>query len=1738
MEELPIQPPTWTGSYGTLDWNADGTYSYTLNNANPTVQSLAAGETLTDSFTYTISDGNGGTDTATLIITVNGTNDGPAAVDDANSVTEDTTPNPVSGDLLTNDSDPDTNDSLTVTEVGGVTDPATDLTGSYGTLDWNADGTYSYTLDNANPTVQSLAAGETLTDSFTYTISDGNGGTDTATLIITVNGTNDGPAAVDDANSVTEDTTPNPVSGDLLTNDSDPDTNDSLTVTEVDGVTDPATDIAGSYGTLDWNSDGTYSYTLDNSNLAVHALADGESLTESFTYSISDGNGGTDTATLIITINGSNDGPTAVDDANSVAEDMAPNPVSGDLLTNDVDPDTNDSLLVTEVDGVTDPATNLTGSYGVLDWNADGTYSYTLDNANPAVQALAVGETLTDSFTYTISDGNGGTDTATLVVTINGSNDGPTAIDDTNAVTEDTTPNPVSGDLLANDSDPDTNDSLTVTEVGGVTDPATDLTGSYGVLDWNTDGTYSYTLDNSNLAVHALADGETLTDSFTYTIDDGNGGTDTATLNITIHGTNDGPSAVDDANSVSEDIAPNPVSGDLLANDSDPDNNDSLTVTEVGGVNDPATDVTGSYGTLDWNADGTYSYTLNNANPAVQSLAAGETLTDSFTYTISDGNGGTDTATLIITINGSNDGPTAVDDSNSVTEDSAPNPVSGGLLANDSDPDTSDSLSVAEIDGVTDPATDVTGSYGVLDWNTDGTYSYTLDNSNLAVHALADGETLTESFTYSISDGNGGTDIATLTITINGTNDGPAAVDDANSVAEDTAPNPVSGDLLANDVDPDTSDSLTVTEVGGVTDPATDLTGSYGVLDWNADGTYSYTLDNANPAVQSLAAGETLTDSFTYTVSDGNGGTDTATLIITISGSNDGPTAVDDTNSVAEDMAPNPVSGGLLANDSDPDSNDSLLVTEVDGVTDPATNLTGSYGILDWNTDGTYSYTLDNFNLSVHALADGETLTESFTYSISDGSGGTDTATLIITINGSNDGPTAIDDTNSVAEDSAPNPVSGDLLANDVDPDTSDSLTVTEVDGVTDPATNINGSYGTLDWNTDGTYSYVLNNANSTVQSLAAGETLTDSFTYTISDGNGGTDTATLIITVNGTNDGPAAVDDANSVTEDTTPNPVSGDLLANDSDPDTSDSLSVAEIDGVSDPGTDIAGSYGTLDWNSDGTYSYTLDNANPAVQSLADGETLTESFTYSISDGNGGTDTATLTITINGTNDEPTAVDDANSVTEDTVPNPVTGDLLSNDSDPDTNDTLVVTEVDGNTDPATDITGSYGTLDWNADGTYSYTLDNANPAVQSLAAGETLTDSFTYTISDGIGGTDTATLIITVNGTNDGPTAVDDANSVTEDTTPNPVSGGLLSNDSDPDTNDSLTVTEVDGVTDPATDIAGSYGTLDWNADGTYSYVLNNSNPTVQSLAAGETLTDSFTYTISDGNGGTDTATLIITINGTNDGPTAVDDANSVTEDTAPNPVSGDLLANDVDPDTSDSLTVTEVDGVTDPATNINGSYGTLDWNTDGTYSYVLNNANSTVQSLAAGETLTDSFTYTISDGNGGTDTATLIITVNGTNDGPIALDDTNSVSEDTAPNPVSGDLLTNDSDPDTDSLTVTEVDGVADPATDIAGSYGILGWNTDGTYSYTLDNANPAVQSLADGETLTESFTYSISDGNGGTDTATLTITINGTNDEPTAVDDANSSHRRHGAEPCHWGLALQRLRSGHQRHFGRH
>ncbi|NOQ25365.1 MAG: T9SS type B sorting domain-containing protein, partial [Bacteroidales bacterium] len=401
-----------------------------------------------------------------------------------------------------------------------------------------------------------------------------------------------------------------------------------------------------------------------------------------------------------------------------------------------------------------------------------------------AVQALKVGATLTETFTYEISDGNGGTNTASLEITINGVNDAPVANDDSNTIDEDAVSvdqTDGSGTLIFNDTDVDL-DALTVSKVGAETNAANDVTGTYGTINWETDGTYVYTIDNSNAAVQALNNGETLTETFIYTVNDGNSGTNTANLIITINGKdepvgNTAPVANDDSNAIDEDaVSVNQAdgSGTLIFNDTDVDL-DALTVSKVGAETNAANDVTGTYGTINWETDGTYIYTIDNSNAAVQALNNGETLTETFIYTVNDGNSGTNTANLTITINGKdepvgNTAPVANDDSNAIDEDAVSVDQadgSGTLIFNDTDVDL-DALTVSKVGAETNAANDVTGTYGTINWETDGTYIYTIDNSNAAVQALNNGETLTETFIYTVNDGNSGTSTANLVITING----------------------------------------------------------------------------------------------------------------------------------------------------------------------------------------------------------------------------------------------------------------------------------------------------------------------------------------------------------------------------------------------------------------------------------------------------------------------------------------------------------------------------------------------------------------------------------------------------------------------------------------------------------------------------------------------------------------------------------------------------------------------------------------------------------------------------------------------------------------------------------------------------------------------------------------------------------------------------------------------------------
>jgi VCBS repeat-containing protein len=934
-----------------------------------------------------------------------------------------------------------------------------------------------------------------------------------------------------------------------------------------------------------------------------------------------------DTGTISGVLSGD---PVAANDSATTPEDT---PVTINVTANDTDPngDTLGVIAVTQ------------GTKGTVTFTPAGsTVTYT---PNPNA-------TGSDSFTYEVSDfsglGDGNTDTATVFVTITPVNDPPDALDDSATTNEDTA---VYVPVLANDSDPD--GTLTITAA---------TQGAKGITIIEGDGTIRYQ-PNGNA---------TGADSFTYTVSDGSA-TDTATVSVTINPVNDAPVAWNDSVTTAEDTA---ITFAILANDVDVDG-DPLTPVSVGSV---------ANGTLVVNPDGTLTYTPNLNFRGFEN----------FTYAASDPAGAQSTATVHIEITSVNDAPTAVNDSATTNEDTA---LNFNVAGNDTDPD-GDNLVVSAVTQGAKGSVVINNSPSLL-----GKYVIYTPNAN------ANGS---DTFTYTISDGHGGTATGTVTMTITPVNDAPDAVTDSITTDEDTA---ITFDPKVNDTDVD-SDTLTITGLASG--------GLRGTRVLNPDGTVTYT---PNPNT-------TGSDFFQYTLSDGHGGTDTATVNVTITPVNDAPVANNDIPSVQEDT---PVTINVLSNDSDVDG-DVLTVTLL---TQP------THGTAVLNPDKTVTYTPElNYSSG----------TDTFTYSVSDGHGGTDPATVFLNVIPVNDPPVAVTDSAAVDEDSS---VTIAVTANDTDPENS-ALTVTAV---------TQGAHGTV----------TLLAGNQVKYQPAANYFGPDTFTYTVRDPANATAMGTVNVTVNPVNDPPVAVADSVTMPEDSG---FAFQPAANDTDID-GDTLTVVAVTQSPNGTAAISGALVTFSPNA---------NYNGST-----------SFTYTIRDAGGVERTATVSVTVTPVNDAPLAGSDTASTNENV---PVTVSVLANDTD-----------IDGGALSVTAVT----------QGAYGMVTTNGTTVTYTPAAGFSGTDSFTYNVSDGIGGgggTATGLVTVSVAHVNGAPIAAPDSGSTREGVS---VVIPVLANDTDAD-GGTLTVTAV-----------GSPGVL--LPDNTVRYTPG----------ANFTGTVIFTYTVSDGQGGT---------------------------------------------------------------------------------------------------------------------------------------------------------------------------------------------------------------------------------------------------------------------------------------------
>ncbi len=555
----------------------------------------------------------------------------------------------------------------------------------------------------------------------------------------------------------------------------------------------------------------------------------------------------------------------------------------------------------------------------------------------------------------------------------------------------------------------------------------------------------------------------------------------------------------------------------------------------------------------------------------------------------------------------------------------------------------------------------------------------------------------------------------------------------------------------------------------------------------------------------------------------------------------------------------------------------------------------------------------------------------------------------------------------------------------------SGSLTITDVDTGDSPwianqgATNGDNGYGIFVL-ADDTWTYTLNQ--STVQSLNVGDSVTDTITYIASDGN----EVVITVTINGTNDAAELSSADVSLTETNAPLTTSGTLTNNDVD---DANTFVAQ--------NNVPGANGTFSIDTNGNWTYV---ASSAFDQLNTGDNVSDTFTVTATDGT----RTSVKVTISGSNDEAVLSSADVSLTETNASLTTSGTLTNNDVD------------SANTfQPQNNVSGTHGTFSIGANGQWNYV---ANSAFDSLNTGDSVSDTFTVTATDG-----TQTSVkVTINGSNDAAVLSSADVALTETNAPLTTSGTLINSD-------------VDNANtfQPQDNTAGFYGALTIDASGDWHYVASSA---LDRLDTGDIVSDTFTVTASDG-----TLTLIkITIHGSND-VAVVSGAvsGSVTEGNegdSPTTTTGTLTITDVDED--------DYPGFTDVAiTDGDNGYGSFELS-GGTWTYTLNQA--TVQTLNEGDTLTDSITYTATDGT----TQLITVTILGQDEAIVVsppadnTPDSGDIAYETSPEPGIPDPITT---PDGsallglgDGLTVETptsdvAPGAGTPAEALAGSNGLV-------------------------------------------------------------------------------------------------
>ena len=1342
--------------YGVMAMAPDGTYTYTIDNADPDTNGLALGETRTETFTVYVSDGRGGLATQEITVTLTGTNDRPelSIANAAQGIQEDTAS--VGGTFAVQDPDSDSGQNQTFHIEGGSNTPAADgtspsdgshsATGStdatfttdYGKLTLDpATGQWTYALNNASDKVQQLNAGETKVETFEVTVTDEHGATSTQTISVTITGTNDIPVIDTDQS------------------------NFHLDFKE-QGVYQPSENGGGNTPTTPGGTGEGQHQTGTLSGRIFASDADKEN-----------GAGSTEHDVNKLNFHVEHAGSSLTDGGASTTVTGTGTPGTGDIVY------------------------AYTSAYGTLTFRADGSYEYTLNNKNPgeagadsnAVNNLALGQTVTETFTVYVTDAQTGRSVPqTITVTINGTNDVPTL------------------DL--------SNDNLN------------DLLGGDGNL-------------------HVVEDGVGRDDANTPTTDPGKENT-----SFTGHTTDTGTASGNDVDA-GHILYFGAVAGEATKT-FDPSVFNTADSTATGGA---ASSVVagGQYGSLTINSNGSYTYAMKGEGENVSfeldgktytsldQLAEGDTIYETFTIYVRDEHNAWTAKTVTVAIHGTNDIPTLdITGSDWNITQGGDLSIDGTFTVTDNDRDAGTDQAFHIAGGKDTSGTGTDGAHGT-DGDTNATFTtdygtltldpatgqWTYEANPDAIKGLGKDETKIETFEVTVTDEHGATSTQTITVTLNGINDAPWLGQTSIDLKEE-------GVILTPEQPGETSNTETHEAPGNTGEAGQDehRTLVEGELPWKDDD---------------------INDKPIFGISGLIGATD-GILNVTIK-------------------------------NGDPDASNNVDVKILSSTTDPNTHIqtiVTNYGTLTLDTQ-TGKFTFDISGSDADKLAAGEELEFSFHTTVNDQNGGNADNRLDVTIRGTNDRPTldlvepTHGDNVTVVTDDKTGEVKFDITEKaDVANDTTVSGTLKSDDddrganlrygvalgkqdveseagrnlafgsgsdgkpGMGEPLHQVGGKiviegrYGTLTIDPESnTYTYKTNENADRLGLDADGnpQTGTDEFTIYVRDEHGAWTAKPISVTVTGSNDTPTiTADDAehwvkeagvvdtstdHGSTTDTakTPDPsddsreltdadnslsrneISGQVHVKDTDTTDTLTLDIGAKEGsgttlIGDPKTDANGNitleteFGSIILHKDGTYTYTIDEGK--TESLAQGQTEKEIFTITVSDGHGGTASVDITINIVGTNDRPTLTltnpadmtvsdpgydKDHNEVAEDTT---VTGTFRG--TDPDSNPTLEygVSTSAGNRDTAFDAngnnpgmggghhsaTGTYGSLTIDpSTGEYTYTLDTAKGgAADKLGLKpdgkpEQGYDTFTIYVRDEHGAWSEQTITITVNGSNDAP-------------------------------------------------------------------------------------------------------------------------------------------------------------------------------------------------------------------------------------------------------------------------------------------------------------------------------------------------------------------------------------------------